>query len=1056
MKKILLSFILLLTVVSTTLFAQDREVTGTVRDAETGGPLPGVVVKTDQSGRTVSSQSNGKFSIKVSAADKAIAFSYLGYNTLNKPTSSAFGDIRLAPSSTNLKDVVVVGYGTQSKKEFTGSASRITAESVKDVPVQSFEQALIGKASGVNVSNPSGVLNDPPVIRIRGVNSISLSSSPLVVVDGIPVNTGDISSTNSVANNPLADINPADIESVDVLKDAASTSIYGSRAAGGVILITTKKGKQGKAKFSYDAWVGITNVTRLPDLLNSEQYVQIKNEAVLNSKILTGNQDNASVASALFFPSQNADGSTVDTKWYDEVYRQAVSHNHNLSVAGGNETTKYYFSSNYSKQQGITKDNSFERRGMRFNIDHQVNRWFKISGNFSYNNTLNRAQNTGSLNSSGLLLIGAARLALVLPPNVSVYNADGSYNLSSTGTVGAGKNLFTNTLWHPDALFENSVYKTSNDHIVGNIHGSIKLLEGLTFESNYALDRLKSENITYLSPNLGSSAFSTGGSATNISALRDNHDFTNSLNFDKRFGEKHHIAALAGYDVQKFNSSAWGANQTTTSDPFFENYQGTWSNIKSAGNSLSETLYLSSFFRLSYDYAGKYFITGNFRKDGNSALGLDNKYGNFGGVSAGWAVNEEAWYKNSKLSEVVNALKFKGSWGKVGNGNLSSAYASLNLFSSSIYGSAATWALSQSGNSSLGWETSEQTNVGIEAGLFKDRLQFTADYFNNDVNGLILSSPQSPSKGLPGNAILANVGSMYNRGVELGLSAQVIRSENFQWKASFNYTHVKNKVTALAEGNSDIIGYTQTTTEANNITRVGYSAGSLYGAVTAGVNPENGRRIFINRNGEKVQYSAAVASGQSNWTYLDGTTAAAITVADYQVLGNSLPSWYGGFNNSFTYKAFDATVGFSYSGGNKVMNNTRGTLLDQRFYNNSTEVLNRWTTPGQVTDIPRLVYNDVISNGSNGFAISDNAEKADFLRLQQLVVGYTLPKKLLTKLDVSGLRVYAQATNLFLITGYTGSDPETSSNGNSVTSMGVEKNSVGQGRTFTFGINLSF
>ena len=1056
MKKILLNFIVLLIVFSTRLLAQDREIRGTVRDAESGGPLPGVIIKTAQSGRSVVTRSNGQFSITLTPADQSLVFSYVGYNTLTKSSGSSFSDIRLAPSNTNLKDVVVVGYGTQSKKEFTGSASRISAEALKDIPVQSFEQGLIGKASGVNISNPSGVLNDPPVIRIRGINSISLNSSPLVVVDGIPVNTGDISSTNSVANNPLSDINPADIESVDVLKDAASTSIYGSRAAGGVILITTKKGKQGTAKVSYDAWVGITNAVRLPDLLNSEQYVQLKNEAVLNSKILSGNQDNAAVAAALFFPSQNADGSQVDTKWYKEVYREAVSHNHNISIAGGNEATKYYFSSNYSKQQGITQDNSFERRGVRFNIDHDVRKWFKLSGNFSYNNTLNRSQNTGSLNSSGLLLIGAGRLALVLPPNVSPYNADGSYNLSSTGTVGAGNNLFTNTLWHPGALFDNSTYKTSNDHIVGNIHASIKLAEGLKFESNYALDRLRSENITYLSPILGSSAFATGGSATNVSALRNNYNFTNSLNFDRRFNDKHHVSALAGYDVQKFDYSSWGANQTTSSDPFFENYQGTWGNIRSSGNFLSETLYLSSFFRLSYDFAGKYFITANFRKDGNSALGEENKYGNFGGVSAGWSLSEESFYKNSKLSEVVNALKLKGSWGKVGNGNLSSSYASLNLFSSSIYGTAPTWALSQAGNSALGWETSEQTNVGLEAGLWTDRLQFTADYFNNNVNGLILSSPQSPSKGLPNNAILANVGSMYNRGIELGLSGSLIRSEDFQWKASVNYTHVKNKVTALAEGNSDIIGYTQTTTEANNVTRVGYSAGSLYGAVTDGVNPDNGRRIFINRNGEKVQYSAAVGSGQSNWTYLNGSTAAAITVADYQVLGNALPTWFGGLTNTFQYKAFDLSVNFTYSGGNKVMNGTRGTLLDQRFYNNSTEALDRWTTPGQVTVVPRLVYNDVISNGSSGFSISDNAEKADFLRLQQLVLGYSLPKKLLSKIDVSGLRVYAQASNLFLLTGYTGSDPETSTNGASATSMGIEKNSVGQGRTFTFGINLSF
>ncbi len=1055
MKKNLLKLILVFSILSLHSYGQERTLTGTVRDSESNGPLPGVVVKASSSGRVATTNSDGQFSITIGTADKHLTFSYVGYENLRTPSAASLRDIKLKSAVTNLKDVLVVGYGTQSKKEFTGAATRVTSESLKDIPVQSFEQGLIGKASGVNISTPNGVLNNPPVIRIRGVNSISLSSYPLVVVDGIPINTGDISSNTSVPNNPLADINPADIASVDVLKDAASTSIYGSRAAGGVLLITTKKGKQGKSKVTYDAWVGVTSAVRLPDLLNSAQYIELKNEAVLNNKILSGNANNAGVASALFFPSENPDGSLVDTRWYDEVYRRAVSHNHNLSVSGGNESTRYYFSSNYSKQQGITKDNEFERKGFRFNIDHDVKKWFKLSANISYNNTLNQSQNTGSLASSALLLIGAARLGFVLPPNVAPYNPDGSYNLSANGTLGAGKNLFTNTLYNPGALFDNSDYSTENDHIVGNVHATIKLLDGLRFESNYAIDRLRSEDKTYLSPLLGSSAFATGGSATNISALRNNHNFTNSLTYDQRF-DAHHVSALAGYDVQKFESSSWGANQTTASDPFFENYQGTWGTIRSSGNSISETLYLSSFFRLSYDYAGKYFITGNFRKDGNSALGLDSKYGNFGGVSAGWALSEESFYKNSSLSNVINALKIKGSWGRVGNGNLSSAYASLNLYSSSIYGSAATWALAQAGNAALGWETSEQTNIGFDAALWNDRVQLNVDFFNNDVNGLILNSPQSPSKGLPGDAILSNVGSMYNRGVELGINATVLKSGNFQWRAGFNYTHVKNKVTALAEGNSDIIGYTHTTTEANNVTRVGHAAGSLYGALTAGVNPENGRRIFINKNGEKVQYSAAVAPGESNWTYLDGTTAAAITVADYQVLGSALPTWYGGFNNSFQYKDFDLSLNFSYSGGNKVMNATRGTLLDQRFYNNATEALNRWTSAGQVTDIPRLVYNDVISNGSTGFSISDNAEKADFLRLQQVVLGYSLPKSVLSKIDIANLRVYAQASNVFLLTGYRGTDPESSSNGNSTTSMGIEKNSIGQGRTFSLGINLTF
>lgn len=1056
MKRTSILILIFLFASSSVLWAQQREISGVVKDAANGGPLPGVIVKSLKTQKTVSTTNDGKFVISLGADENLLSFSFIGYETLQRSANSSPLQILLQPSNTALNEVVVVGYGTQTKKEFTGAASRISGDSFKDTPVQSFDQGLIGKAAGVSISLPNGVLNNPPVIRIRGVNSISLSSYPLVVVDGIPISTGNISSNTSVPNNPLGDINPADIESIDVLKDAASTSIYGSRAAGGVLIVTTKKGKEGQAKVSYDGWVGVTEATRLPELLNSQQFMDIKNEAVLNSKILTGNVNNANVASALFFPSYNSDGSLVDTKWYDNIYRTAVSHNHNLSISGGSKTTRYFFSTNYSKQEGFTKKNDFERKGLRFNIDHDVTKWFNLSANVSYNNTINNSQNSGSLPNSTLLLIGAARMAMVLPPNVAAYNEDGSYNLSNTGTLGAGANLFTNTLYNPEALFNYSDYTSTNDHIIGNIHATIKLLKNLKFDTNYALDRLRSEDVSYLSPLLGSSAFASGGSATNISALRNNYNFTNSLSFDQRFGELHHLSALAGYDIQKFEFSSWGANQTNSSDSFFENYQGNWGTIRASGNDISEKLYLSSFFRLSYDYASKYFLTANFRRDGNSALGTANKYGNFGGVSVGWSVFEEPFYKNSGISNVVENLKLRASWGRVGNGNLPNDYGSLSLYGSSLYGSASTWAISQAGNDNLGWETSDQTNIGLNFAILKNKIQFEADYFNNNVNGLILSTPQSPSKGIPGNTILMNVGSMYNRGFELAVNSTVIQKKDFSWKASLTYTHVKNEVTALSEGNADIIGYTHTTTEANNITRVGNSVGSLYGAVTDGVNPANGRRIFINKNGEKVQYSAAVASGESNWTYLDGTKAAAITVADYQVLGNALPTWYGGFNNTFQYKALDFSLNVTYSGGNKIMNGTRGTLLDQRFYNNSTEALDRWTTPGQVTDVPRLVYNDVISNGSSGFSISDNAEKADFLRLQQVVVGYRLPKAFLSKIDISSVRLYAQASNLFLITSYSGTDPESSSNGNSNTSIGVEKNSVGQGRTFSLGLNVTF
>ena len=465
-------------------------------------------------------------------------------------------------------------------------------------------------------------------------------------------------------------------------------------------------------------------------------------------------------------------------------------------------------------------------------------------------------------------------------------------------------------------------------------------------------------------------------------------------------------------------------------------------------------IFESFFGRVNYDLKDRYFFTANFRRDGNSALASGKKYGNFGGASAGWLISKEDFFLRSRIATVVNDLKVTASWGRVGNGNLSNAYSSLSLYSSSLYGTAPTWTLSQVGSTQLSWETSEQTNIGLTASFLKRRLQLEAAYFNNDVNGLILNTPLSPSQGIPGNSILANVGSMYNRGVELGLNARIISNAKFSWEVSVNYTNIRNKVTALANG-GDIIGYSGSTLNNTNITRVGYSAGSLYGAVSAGVNPANGQRIFINAKGEKVQYSFAVPSGGSNWTYLNGDKANAITGTDYKPLGNALPKWYGGFGNTFRYGAFDANVLFTFAGGNYIMNGTKTTLRDQIFFNNSTDMLRRWTKAGQVTDIPRLVYNDRISNGTQ-FSISENVEKGDFLRLQNLAIGYQLPVDLIKRLQLSTLRVYAQATNLFLLTGYKGSDPEISTNGNSNTTPGVEFNSIGMARTFTLGINVGF
>jgi TonB-linked SusC/RagA family outer membrane protein len=1031
-------------------------ISGTVTD-EKGVTLPGVSVKIKGTKIGTVTDINGKFSLAVDDPKAELVFAYIGYVSKEVTVGNQMAfKISLMPDAKTLNDVVVVGYGTQTKAEFTGSASKVSGESLKDMPVQSFDQGLAGKATGVSIAQPNGVLNNAPVIRIRGVNSISLSSYPLIVVDGIPVNTGNSSGNSVVANNPLGDINPADIESVNVLKDAASTAIYGSRAAAGVILITTKSGKSGKPRVNYEGWAGITNAVRLPELLDAEQFMLIKNEAVLNSKILSGNQNNAAVASASFFPTYNADGSLVNTDWFKEVYQTGISQNHSLNVSGGSETTKYYFSTNYSKQEGLLKTNEFTRKAARFNLEHKLTSFIKLTANVNYNNSLNVSPQTGSLEGNAFQLTAIARLATLSAPNVYAQNPDGSYNLSATNTLGMGANTVSSNFYNPAALLEYNNYTSENDRIIGNFGIDVNLAKGLTYRLSYGVDRLKIENKSFDSATHGP-GFASGGAANNNSILIDNWNLTHTLNYQTKIAEKNNLTFLAGYDVQKFRNSSWGAYQYGLSDTFYDSYEGSFLNISPGtnNNSKSEKAFASIFGRVSYDFDKKYFITFNYRRDGNSALGAGKKYGNFGGVSGGWALSQEDFYKNMGIANVMNNVKLRASWGRVGNGNLSNNFGSLSLYNSSLYGSVPTFAFSQGGNEDLGWETSKQTNVGADIGFFQDRVTLDFTYYNNNVDGLILNVPQSPSKGIPGNAILQNVGAMYNRGLEIGISAMVMKRGDFSWNTNFNYTHNKNRVTDLFGAGSEIVGTTATSSETTNITRIGYSVGSLYGAVTDGVNPANGQRIFINRAGERIQYSQSVVSGQSRWTYLDGTTASAISVNDYQILGNALPTFYGGFNNTFKYKNFDMGINFTYSGGNYIQNGTKATWRDQRFWNNTTEVLTRWTTPGQVTDIPRVVIGDLLSNGSS-FPISENVEKADFIRLQSASLGYRIPPSVFGKSGISSIRVYTQVFNAFLITKYTGQDPDISVNGNTNTTPGVDKNSVPQGRTFTFGVNVGF
>ena len=683
MKKLLLIWVLVAASVSS-LFAQNRTVTGKVTSSEDGGGLPGVSISTKGSNKGTTSSVDGSYSISVGEG-ASLVFSFVGYNAQTVTVGNrSVVDVKLSVDNTQLSEVVVVGYGTKKRVEFTGAASTIKAAAIAERPVQSFSQGLTGQAAGVNITQPNGLLNNPPVIRVRGLSSLSLSSFPLVVIDGIPISTDNVSA-NSTTNNPLADINPSDIESIDVLKDAASAAIYGSRAGAGVLLITTKRGKSGKAKVSIDSWAGVSDAVRLPDVLNAEQFMYHKNMAIgnalrLNPNAVSSTQRNS--ANQSFLPNYNPDGSLIDTDWAKVVYQTAFSQNHNMTITGGTDKTSYYFSAGFSDQEGFLRSNSFQRRSGRFNMDHQATNWLKFTTNFNYSNTYNMAPMSGSNPGGAFNTSGLGRIAVAQVPNLPAFLPDGNYNLENN-TVGRMNNLLPAQFPNPAVVRDLDKITSENTRLIANLGAEIKITDGLNFRTSYSWDRRNTENVRFFNPFNGD-GWAASGDAYNNTARSDNWNLINTLQYNVKLGENHNISAVLGSDSQKTRVLNWGAQRQGLADFFFTDFQGNFGTNLAAGNGIYQVSYEAYLGSLSYNYAGKYFLSGNYRRDGNSALSADNRWGDFGGVSAGWTVSEEKFFKNTSLGNKISNLRLKASWGKVGNGNVPNAYGSYSTFGSGL------------------------------------------------------------------------------------------------------------------------------------------------------------------------------------------------------------------------------------------------------------------------------------------------------------------------------------------------------------------------------------
>lgn len=930
-------------------------------------------------------------------------------------------------STKEIDEVLVVGYGTQKKKEITGAVTSIKAADVANIAAPSFEQQLAGKAAGVQITSTTGVLGEAPRVRIRGVASINSGTSPLYIVDGIPIFSGDIGGQTST--NGLGDINPNDIESFEVLKDGAATAIYGSRAANGVILITTKKGKGGRLSLNFSNYAGYAMPVGLYKLLQTPEFIAISNEKRSNAGL-----------------SAIAVGTEYNTDWQKAVLRSAAFQTDNLlSASGSFGKSNYYTSIGYTKQEGVAIPNEMKRFSTRANIDHQAFDWLKIGTNLSFTKTDYVGLNTGSSSLSGNIYNAIKQL-----PNTPIYNPNHptGYNIDfqDPRIVGRWQNLLqagdniTNIMY----VLDHNKLQSSVNRLIGSVYANIRLYPFLDYRIQVSADQSQTKGFYYYNPVHGDGQGGNGEIRNDFSDyLRNN--IQNILTFNKTFAEKHNVTLVLVNEYQKQKLQSFYGGGKDLSNTFFNNgvISGSIGTPQSGGG-ITEQGILSYAARFNYNYNGKYFLQASVRRDGLSSLPSKNKWGNFPGVSAGWTVSKENFMQ--RFSNVISDLKLRASYAKVGNTDIGN-YPYLGLFSNLKYANYNGLAYSQIGNNELRWETSKKIDYGVDLALFKNKLRFTFDYFENKISDMILDAPLALSLGVPNNSISKNIGDMQNKGLEFSVDYNVINTQNFGLDVNANVTFMKNKVLTLANNNADIFS------SANNIIRVGESLRSIYGFEYWGVNAANGNPVYYKADGSLVQgvvgkgvYAVFDPSNPNDVSKAANLSA----LTDRKVLGSSLPKYFGGVSFKFRFYDFDLGTTVRFSGGNKIFNATRRDLMTLNFNNNSTEILGRWQSPSNPGDgmTPKLFFADNTLSNSTSNASSRFLEDASFIKFDVISLGYNFPKEALKAIGVRGLRVYFQAQNAFIITKYKGLDPE-------MESAGVDFNGTPRQRVFSMGLNVS-
>lgn len=1024
---------------------QDVPVAGRVTDAA-GQGMPGVTVIVKGTSIGTATNADGSFALNA-PENSTLVFSSVGYVKQEFAITGANPGIAitLQEDLQQLNEVVVVGYGTQSRQELTTAVSSVGAKELARQPVAGFDQALQGQTPGVQVTAPSGAPGAGINVRIRGNATVNLNGSPLYVIDGVPIlpNYEQEVAVGNQRLNPLNALNPNDIESIDVLKDGAAAAIYGVRAANGVVVVTTKRGKIGKPQVSFNMYYGQQTLRKKLDLLNSRQFAEYYNDAAVNN------------GGGEYFT--RLDTLTRTTDWQDEVYRTAAIQSYQLNVSGATDKTRYYLAGGYFKQDGISLNSGFDRYNFKLNLDQQLGERFRAGTSIS----LSRTNNNGSVRSElGIGNSGTVLGALAQVPIIPVRNPNGSY---ATNPIVALDNPVGNLLeTHNKAI----VYQA-----IGNVYGELDILKNLRFRTQLGLDfRTQTENlyITRNYPGTANADPATRGSARTGLNQQLIWLWENTLTYNPNLGDRHNLTLLAGQSMQESDRFTSGA-QTKGFTSDLVPYLGSGSQAVGIPFTFQDQWGLVSYFaRANYSFDDRYLATLSMRADGSSRFRDGEKFGYFPAVGLGWRISKESFFPQNST---VNDLKLRGSFGVNGNQEIGpyDRFPSQSLGGNYQNGSSIVGGSypNNIGNQDIKWETTRQYNAGLDVGMLNGRMTLTVDAYLKRTSDVLtyvsvpLSTGANVNNGASNATVIQNAGRIENKGLEFGLNTTNVQAANngFGWTTNFNITMNRNKVLDLGTL-PDTAGNLMQRSYINgsSITQVGSPLGAFYGRQVAGIFQSQEEIEAANAQAQAITGDASAVfqnnAAPGDIRFVDVNGDGIIDDDDRTVIGNPNPTAIAGVTNTFSFKGLELSVFFQGSFGNDIYNQNRQTLegMDNAL-NQSTRVLDRWTPTNTNTDVPRAVLGD--PNGNNTFS-TRFIEDGSYVRLKNVTLAYNFPTALTQRAKISNLRLYVTGQNLITWTDYSGYDPEVSADPFSTTSIGRDYGVYPQSRTYTVGINATF